>query len=129
LSILIGVNDLWHKLDGKYDGTVEIYEHDYAALLKRTKKALPKVKLVICEPFVLRCGAVNDRWFPAFDDYRGAAGRVATKFDALFIPFQSMFDEAVRYAAPAHWARDGVHPTPNGASLMAYSWLRAAAKA
>ena len=67
LSILVGVNDLWHKLDGKYDGTVEIYERDYAALLERTKKALPKVKLVICEPFVLRCGAVNDKWFPTFD--------------------------------------------------------------
>src|SRR3954468_17857270 len=24
LSILIGVNDIWHKLNGKYDGTVEI---------------------------------------------------------------------------------------------------------
>src|SRR2546423_4675362 len=26
LSILIGVNDIWHKLDGKYNGTVEVYE-------------------------------------------------------------------------------------------------------
>ena len=127
LSILIGVNDLWHTLDGKYNGTVEIYERDYVALLERTRKALPKVKLVICEPFVLRVGAVNDRWFPAFDGYRAAAGRVAAKFDALFIPFQAMFDEAIKYAPPAHWARDGVHPTATGASLMAYSWLRAAA--
>src|SRR6267378_2689227 len=61
LSILIGVNDLWHKLDGKYDGTVEIYERDYRALLERTRKALPKVKFVICEPFVLRCGAVGEK--------------------------------------------------------------------
>jgi len=86
------------------------------------------VKLVICEPFVLRCGAVNDKWFPIFDAYRAAAGRVAGKFGALFIPFQSMFDEAIRYAPPAHWAGDGVHPTATGASLMAYAWLRAAAK-
>ncbi len=64
LSILIGVNDLWHTLDGKYKGTVEIYEKDYRALIARTQQALPEVKLVICEPFVLRCGAVNDKWFP-----------------------------------------------------------------
>jgi lysophospholipase L1-like esterase len=64
LSILIGVNDIWHKLNGEYQGTVEVYERDYIALLERTRKALPDVKLVICEPFVLRCGAVNDRWFP-----------------------------------------------------------------
>jgi lysophospholipase L1-like esterase len=127
LSILIGVNDFWHTLDPKsgYKGTVEIYERDYQALLDRTKKALPKVKLVICEPFVLRCGAVNDRWFPEFDRYRAAAQRVAKSQRATFVPFQTMFDEAVKYAPPEHWAGDGVHPSPAGASLMAYFWLRA----
>jgi len=128
LSILIGVNDFWHTLDPKlgYKGTVEIYERDYLALLDRTKKALPKVKLVICEPFVLRCGAVNDRWFPEFDRYRAAAQRVAKTYHATFVAFQTMFDEAVKYAPPSHWAGDGVHPTPAGASLMAYFWLKAA---
>jgi hypothetical protein len=38
-----------------------------SSLVERTRRALPRVKLVICEPFVLRCGAVNDRWFPEFD--------------------------------------------------------------
>jgi lysophospholipase L1-like esterase len=127
LSVLVGVNDLWHTLDGKYQGTVEIYERDYRALLERTRKALPKVKLVVCEPFVLRCGAVNEKWFPEFDGYRAAAKRVARALGATFIPFQSMFDEAVKYASPAHWAGDGVHPTSAGASLMAYDWLRAVA--
>ena len=124
LSILIGVNDIAHTLVGKYNGTVEIYERDYRALLERTKKALPKVKLVICEPFVLRCGAVNKKWFPEFDHYRAAARRVADSFHAAFIPFQTMFDEAIKYAPPAQWAADGVHPTTAGASLMAYNWLR-----
>jgi len=127
LSILIGVNDLWHTLDGKYQGTVEIYERDYRALLDRTLKALPKVKLVICEPFVLRCGAVNDRWFPAFDGYRAAARRVAAAYRATFIPFQAMFDQAVKCAPPTNWAADGVHPTTYGASLMAHNWIRAVA--
>jgi len=123
LSILIGVNDIWHTLNGQYHGTVEIYERDYRALLERTRKALPEVKLVICEPFVLRCGAVNDKWFPEFDQYRASAKRVAESFRAPFIPFQSMFDEAVKYAPPDHWAKDGVHPTASGAALMAHEWL------
>ena len=86
LSILIGVNDIWHKLNGNYDGTVEKYETDYKALVKRTKDALPEVKLIICEPFVLRCGAVNSSWFPEFDEYRAAARRVAEEAGALFVP-------------------------------------------
>jgi len=125
LSILIGVNDIWHKLGGKYNGTVEIYERDYRALHERTRKTLPKVKLVICEPFVLRCGAVSDKWFPEFDAYRAAARRIARDWRATFIAFQTMFDEAVKYAPPDHWAKDGVHPSSAGASLMAHCWLRA----
>ena len=129
ISILIGVNDIWHTLNGKYNGTVEIYERDYRALLERTQRELPGVRLVICEPFVLRCGAVNDRWFPEFDGYRTAARRVATDFHAVLVPFQAMFDEAVKVAQPQHWAADGVHPTLAGASLMARTWLATVSKA
>ncbi len=125
VSILIGVNDIWHKLDGRYDGTIEIYERDYRALLERTRQALPEVKFVICEPFVLRCGAVNDKWFPDFDGYRAAAKRVATDFQTVFVPFQTMFDKAIQDAPPEYWAADGVHPTLAGAQLMAQAWLEA----
>lgn len=123
LSILIGVNDYWHTLDGKYQGTVEIYERDYRGLLERTRKALPRLKLVVCEPFVLRCGAVNEKWFPEFDRYRAAAQRVAAAFRATFVPFQAMFDQAIKFAPPEHWAKDGVHPSGAGAALMAHTWL------
>jgi len=125
LSILIGVNDIWHMLNGNYDGTVAVYEKDFFALLERTRKALPGVKLVICEPFVLRCGAVDDKWFPLFDHYRAAARKVARSFDTIFVPFQAMFDEASKISPPQHWAGDGVHPTAAGASLMAHNWLKA----
>lgn len=125
LSILIGVNDIWHKLNGKYEGTPATYERDYLALVERTLKALPDIKLVICEPFVLRCGAVQDNWFPAFDAYRAAAKKVADTFHSTFVPFQTMFDEAAKIAPPDHWAGDGVHPSASGASLMAHNWLKA----
>jgi lysophospholipase L1-like esterase len=125
LSILIGVNDIWHKLNGSYTGTPETYESGYLALVERTLKALPDVKLVICEPFVLRCGAVKDNWFPEFDAYRAAAKKVAGTFHATFVPFQTMFDEAAKLTPPEHWAKDGVHPSTFGASLMAHNWLKA----
>ncbi len=64
LSILIGVNDYWHKHKHNYDGTLEKYEGDYRALIKRTKDALPEVRLILCEPFTLKVGAVDDTWFP-----------------------------------------------------------------
>jgi lysophospholipase L1-like esterase len=124
VSILIGVNDIWHKRSGSYDGTLEVYERDYDALLARTKQALPEVRLVVCEPFVLRCGAIDDGWFPEFDGYRAAARRVAEEHEAAWVGFHAMFEEAVKLAPPEHWAGDGVHPSPAGAALMAQQWLR-----
>lgn len=123
ISILIGVNDIWHTKNGGYQGTVAIYERDYLALCERTRAALPRVRLVVCEPFVLRCGAVDASWFPEFDEYRAAARRVATAHGATFVPFQTMFDAAVAFAPPEHWAKDGVHPSASGAALMAETWL------
>lgn len=125
LSILIGVNDFWHKHNHGYDGTVEKYENDYRALVKRTNDALPDVKLVICEPFVLEAGEVDDSWFPDFHDYRAAAKRVADEAGATFVPFQSQFDLAAKIAPPERWAGDGVHPTNDGAAMMAHWWLNA----
>ena len=124
LSILIGVNDIWHSRGDSYDGTVEVYERDFDALVARTRAALPDLKIVICEPFVLRCGAIDDSWFPEFDYYRAAARRVADKYQTAWVPFQSMFDEAIRFAPPEHWASDGVHPTAHGAALRAQAWMR-----
>ncbi|QDT00953.1 SGNH/GDSL hydrolase family protein [Adhaeretor mobilis] len=123
LSILVGVNDIWHKLNGKYDGTVEDYSTGFAALIEQTKKALPRTTIVICEPFALRCGAVNDSWFPEMDQRRAAAKDVATSAGTVWIPFQTMFDTAIAAGTkPNYWAGDGVHPTLAGHGLMARTW-------
>ena len=124
VSILVGVNDYWHTLTEKYNGTLETYQNDYRALLERTKKELPGVTLVICEPFVLKCGSVTQGWFPAFDGYRAAAKNLAEEFKTIFVPLQSTFDEAVKNAPPQYWTIDGVHPTVAGACLMAKTWLK-----
>jgi lysophospholipase L1-like esterase len=124
LSILIGVNDIWHKLNGQYNGTVEIYRNDYITLLERTKKALPDVKLIICEPFAVPgVKAVDDKWYPEFYSYQEAARSIADRFGATFIPYQKVYDEAQKEAPGVYWTGDGVHPTLAGAQLMAEAWL------
>jgi lysophospholipase L1-like esterase len=126
LSILIGVNDFWHKLDFGYAGTVKDYEDQYAALLAETRRALPRTHLIVLEPFVLRCGAVTDRWFPEFDQRRAAAARVAAQARVTFVPLQTAFNQRTRSSPPEYWAADGVHPTPAGHALIAEYWRRAA---
>jgi lysophospholipase L1-like esterase len=126
LSILIGVNDIWHKLNGQYNGTVDVYKKDYIALLERTLKALPNVKLIICEPFAVKgVRAVDDKWYPEFFDYQKAAKDIAVQFGATFIPYQKIYDEAQKSAPGSYWTGDGVHPSLAGAQLMAQAWLKA----
>ena len=123
LSILIGVNDIWHKMNGKYDGTVETYRTGFTELLKETREALPETTFVICEPFALRCGAVKDSWFPEFDQRRAVAKEVAKNAGALWVPFQEIFDKSIASGVdPKYWAGDGVHPSLAGHALMAKSW-------
>lgn len=126
LSILIGVNDFWHTLTNGYTGTVQKYRDDYKALLTRTKDKLPDVKLIIGEPFaVTGVRAVDDKWYPAFNDYRAAAREIAVSFGATFIPYQTIFDKAQKLAPGAYWTGDGVHPSIAGNALMAHAWQEA----
>ncbi|MCD8262861.1 MAG: SGNH/GDSL hydrolase family protein [Tannerellaceae bacterium] len=126
LSILIGVNDHWHSLSGEYKGTAADYERDYRELLTYTKEKQPAIQLVICEPFVVEGGASieKEKWFPAFNEYRAIARRLADEFNAIFVPFQAAFDEALKKAPARYWAYDGVHPDLPARQLMADVWMK-----
>lgn len=127
LSILIGVNDFWHMRNGQYNGTVETYETDFRKLLNDTKSALPNIQLVICQPFVLPgTTAVDESWVQPFTAYQAAAEKICKEFDGIWVPFQKVFDEALKHAPASWWAPDGVHPSMAGAYLMAAAWLKAA---
>ncbi len=125
LSILIGVNDYWHFRDGHYDGTVEIYENDLRKLIQRTIKEFPSVNLVICEPYyVLNTSVVDESWVAPMKEFQTAAHKIAKEFGTIWVPFQKVFEEAVKHAPATYWTHDGVHPAMPGAQLMAEAWLR-----
>ena len=126
VSILIGVNDYWHKKDNKYSGTLEKYSTDLRNLIVTTRRQLPGVKIVLCEPFILAGGtALDSTWEAEFAGYRDAANRIARDFNLIFVPFQKVFNEALKKAPAAYWGKDGVHPSLAGAELMAQAWLKA----
>ena len=129
VSILMGVNDTWHEQTRNNGVAVPKYERVYRELLLDVREALPAVKLLLCEPFVLRCGVVTDKWIAEMAERQAVVAKLAREFGAVFVPFQAMFDNAVQCAPPAYWAGDGVHPTAAGHMLMAKTWLHHAAVA
>ena len=126
LSILVGVNDFWHTLVNGYKGTIKTYRDDYSALLEKTMQKLPGVKLIIGEPYAITgVKSVDDKWFPEFNEYRQAARDLAKQYGAVFIPYQAIYEKALKEAPGSYWTLDGVHPSLAGAGLMAHAWLEA----
>jgi acyl-CoA thioesterase I len=124
LSILVGVNDTWHSFNSNNGVGIARYERFYREMLEWTKKELPNIKLILCEPFALPFGAVDKSWLPEINERRAVVKYQAEVFNTGFVPFQTIFDEAVKKAAPEYWLADGVHPTLAGHELMSEAWLK-----
>jgi len=127
ISILIGVNDTGHEMNRQNGVEVDRYEALYRMLLELTREKLPEVRLVLCDPFVMRCGQVNDDWVADIDARRDVVQRLAEEFSAAHVPFQSAMDKGLSQAPPEYWTTDGVHPTPAGHCVMAECCLESVA--
>lgn len=124
LSILIGVNDLGS------DVPADQYEAQYDKLLTDTQTALPRVRMILCEPFGLPTGNKKDNWDAYHADLRRRqeiVRHLAQKHNATFVPLQKAFDEACRRAPADYWVWDGVHPTYSGQRVLAKAWIKAVA--
>jgi len=61
LSILIGVNDVLSIIKNTNPDTMQTFEETYKRILDKTKDALPNTLVVLCEPFILPLGWVNEK--------------------------------------------------------------------
>lgn len=114
LSILIGVNDDSQNLP------FDEYEEVYDKLIRQARAANPKLKLVLCEPFVKPTGKVNE----SIQKRQAIVARLAQKHGAALVRFQPIFDAATKRAPADYWIWDQVHPTYSGHQLMADEWER-----
>lgn len=126
LSILIGVNDVWHEIFHGRGVALERFEKVYRAIIEETRAQLPNTKTILCEPFVLR-GEVTAERFDEFSEVRKYAEvvkKLSDEYGLYFLPLQKMLDEKSKEFPPECWLWDGVHPTRAGAKLIADEWLK-----
>lgn len=127
MSILIGINDVWHEINWQNGIDTKRYEMYYNMLIEEVKEALPNIKIMILEPFVLKGPATEENWdkFRSGAEEKAAvAKRVAEKNNLLFVPLMAKFDEAAKKAPNDYWLADGVHPTAMGHELIKREWLK-----
>lgn len=123
VSVKVGINDVWHGYkDPAAAVPVERFREGYAGLLKQTKAALPRVKLILCQPTVIGPPAPADG-NARLKPYVQAVSELAHDFHATLVPLHQAFLRA-QQARPDHaWAPDGVHPSSAGQMLIARTWL------
>ncbi len=127
LSILIGINDVWHEVAQKNGVELDRFINVYKLILKETKERFPNVKLIIMEPFVIKGPATEENFdkFLTIKDYAREIKKLAEEFGATFIPLQDKIDELLKTHDPYYVLADGVHPNFVGAGLLAREWITA----
>lgn len=120
LSILVGVND-------RRSVPLDQYEQVYDRLLTEARSANPKLKLVLCEPFMVNHRATTLQQGPPNADIakrQEIVARLAKKHGAALARFQAALDRETGRAPAIHWIWDSVHPTYSGHQILADEWER-----
>ena len=132
ISILIGINDVWHEYTQQNGVSAEKFEVLYDMMIQELQRDIPGVKIMILEPFVLpgtKTRTEEDtpgRWehFSTETPLRAAAAkRIAEKYNLVFVPLQEKFDAVNVNAPDGYWLVDGVHPSAAGHMLIKEAWL------
>ena len=132
LTVLIGVNDVSQGRGQPVD--LKKWEQDYRHILNQSRRANPKLNIILMDPFVLRMTRLNSDdhwkyWRGEIDKLGKIVVRLAKDFNAIHVETQKIFDQAASQVSPGNWIWDGVHPLPQGHELIARNWLQAVAKA
>ncbi len=117
VSILIGVNDTWHRAAEGNWMPHDYFEECYRYCLEEIKTKT-HAKILILEQFIVPTGALaNGR--ADLDAKIQVTRKLAREYADAFIPLDGLIAQASLGVNPALWAADGVHPTAAGAQLIA----------
>ena len=129
MSLLIGVNDVWHEFHENPNGVdADKFYKVYCLLIEELQQALPDMKIMILEPFVLHGTATDLHWegFDVETRKRAAmAKKVAERYNLTWVPLQQGFEALLEQAPADFWLRDGVHPAAPGHAYIKEQWLKA----
>ena len=127
ISILIGINDIWHRHGSdRVETTDAQIATNYRAILERLKKQT-NAKIVILAPFLLD-NEDKEAWRPEVDRLLPIVRSLAEEFADAYVPLDTLFAEALKtQPEPQFYAADGVHPNENGRAFIGKHYAEAVA--
>lgn len=116
ISILVGINDVWHyAYTGKWQPN-DVFENSYRTMLE-TVKNKTHAKIMIMEPYLL---PAEDKLFfredlaPKIEIIR----KLAREYADVYLPTDGLLQSALIGEDPSTFAEDGVHPEDKCADYL-----------
>ena len=128
ISILIGINDIWHRYGVNKIATTDAQiELNYRTILTEIKSKT-HAKIIMISPYLL--DVPHDE--PIREDLKTVLPiiyKLADEFADVFIPLDKHFEEAIKTQPHfAYYSDDGIHPNQNGSEFIAKLYLEAVEK-
>lgn len=123
VSILIGINDVWHFADEKNWIPNEVFEQRYRTVLEAVKTQT-RAKILMLEPFLIPVADKQVFW----EDLPGKMNvirKLAREYADGYLALDGRLNEAFIGTEPTAFASDGVHPTERGARYIADLYVQA----
>ena len=125
ISILIGINDVWHRYgNSRIATTDEQFELNYRTILTNIRK-MSNAKIMIMAPFLLDYEG-NQHLRPDLERILPIVRRLADEFADVYLPLDEIFEKAVpKQPEPLYYSKDGVHPNTNGSMFIGAKYAEA----
>ena len=127
VSILIGVNDVWHHYAFEYvETTDEQFESNYRTLLDAIKSRT-NARILMIQPFLLETvDPAKQELCEELSRKQAIIRQLADEYADAYLPLDEILHQEVD-VEPTEYSRDGVHPTPDGACRIGEAYLGAIA--
>ena len=127
VSIMIGINDVWHHYAHEFvETTDEQFEKNYRFVLDAIKSRT-KARILMIQPFLLETvDPAKQELCEELARKQAIVKKLADEYADAYLPLDEVL-HSMTEEEPAYYAADGVHPTPDGACCIGEAYLGAIA--
>ena len=123
VSILIGVNDVWHRYGPERIATQdEQIALNYKCILERIKNETG-AKILMIQPFTE--GEDQAHMRADVEKVKLIVNSLAEQYSDAYIKLDDLMHADENYGKEHYFTRDGVHPNPTGAAFIAKLYVEA----
>lgn len=125
VTIMIGINDVWHHFDFNIETTPEKFEQNLRTVLSAIKEKT-SAKILLIEPYLLP-DPEKAKMLPELEEKIRIERKLAHEYADAYLPLDGIFAAATVRTDYHEFSPDGVHPNADGACFIAEQLLGALA--